>query len=73
MAKWNKNDSPEIPDREETSDIPDLPSGGGGGGRREREREKEREREREREREQRNNDRYRSKHAFIITHIHRDE
>ena len=31
------NDSPEIPDREETSDIPGLPSGGEGGGERDRE------------------------------------
>ena len=28
MAKWKLNDSPEIPDTGETSDIPGLPSGG---------------------------------------------
>ena len=39
--KGESNDSPEILDRRETSDIPGLPSGG----------ELERERERERERE----------------------
>ena len=27
IAKWNQNDSHEIPDRGETSDIPGLPSG----------------------------------------------
>ena len=27
-SKVESNDSPEIPDREETSDIPSLPSGG---------------------------------------------
>ena len=38
-SKVESNDSPEIPDRGETSDIPGLPWGGGG-----RERETERER-----------------------------
>ena len=38
--KRESNDSPEIPDRRMTSDIPGLPFGGGGGGR-EREREGE--------------------------------
>ena len=41
-SKVESNDSPEIPDRGETSDIPGLPSG------EERERERERERETER-------------------------
>ena len=36
ISKVESNDSPEIPDRGETSDIPGLPSGG------ERERERER-------------------------------
>ena len=31
-SKVESNDSPEIPDRGETSDIPGLPSGVGGGG-----------------------------------------
>ena len=52
------NDSPEIPDRGETLDIPGLPSGGEG---------------RQREKEQRSNDRYRTKHTFIITHNYRNE
>ena len=31
MTEVESNDSPEIPDRGETSDIPSLPFGGGGG------------------------------------------
>ena len=32
QKEFESNDSPEIPDRGETLDIPDLPSGRGGGG-----------------------------------------
>ena len=51
-SKVESNDSPEIPDRGESSDIPGLPSGGGEEGRERRgKRERERRREGERERE----------------------
>ena len=42
-------DSPEIPDREETSDIPGLPLGGGGGGGGKEKREKKEEGRRKRD------------------------
>ena len=32
IEKWDPTDSPEIPDKGETSEMPGLPSGGGGGG-----------------------------------------
>ena len=44
IEKWDQTESPEIPDREETSEIPGLPSG-------EQERERERDRRRVRETE----------------------